>query len=63
MAEDFSRTNATNGDCMCSFCAKVTGAINDALTHAGQRAMYLYINDAGLEQPVFQNYGLAILPR
>jgi hypothetical protein len=57
MVENFSWTNATDDNRIYSFCAKVTDAINDALARAGQQAKYLYMNDAGLGQPVFQNYG------
>jgi hypothetical protein len=57
MIENFSRTNATNDDRMYSFCTKVTDTTNDALAHAGQKATYIYMNDAGFGQPIFQNYG------
>jgi len=57
MVENFSWTNATDEHRIYSFCAKVTDAINDVLAHAGQKATYIYMNDAGLGQPVFQNYG------
>lgn len=57
MVENFSWTNASDDDRIYDFCAKVTDAINDALAHAGQKATYLYMNDAGVGQHIFQNYG------
>ena len=41
---------------------KVTDAINDALAHAGQKATYLYMNDAGLASRSFKIMGQEILP-
>jgi hypothetical protein len=57
MVENFSWTDASDDDRIYCFCTEVTEAINDALAHEHQKATYLYMNDAGLGQKIFQNYG------
>ena len=57
MVENFSWTNPADDARMNAFAVKVTGVLNAKLQAAGQDATYRYMNDAGLGQMIFQNYG------
>ena len=57
MVETFSWTDPADDAMINGFAAQVTDAIDAQLQAAGQAAQYLYMNDAGLGQDVFQNYG------
>lgn len=57
MVENFSWTNSTDDAKIHAFAINVTDVMDAKLTAAGQKAQYQYMNDAGYEQEIFQNYG------
>jgi hypothetical protein len=57
MVENFSWTSSADDARIKAFATQVTGVIEGKLKAAGQQATYHYMNDAGLGQQIFQNYG------
>ncbi|CZR68267.1 related to 6-HYDROXY-D-NICOTINE OXIDASE [Phialocephala subalpina] len=57
MVENFSWTDSADDDRIFAFAVEVTAVIEGKLEAAGQAAKYKYMNDAGLGQQIFQNYG------
>lgn len=57
MVENFSWTNPSDDAKIMAFATQVTSVIEQKLKAAGQQATYHYMNDAGLGQQIFQNYG------
>lgn len=63
MVENFSWTDSGDDKLISDFAVEVTGVIEGKLKAAGQAAKYKYMNDAGLGQEIFQNYGPGSLER
>lgn len=57
MVENFSWTDPADDARIYAFAAEVTNVLEAKLTASGQQAQYKYMNDAGLGQQIFQNYG------
>lgn len=63
MVENFSWTDPADDSKINDFAVEVTDAIEAKLAAAGQAAQYRYMNDAGLGQAIFQNYGAGNLAK
>ena len=63
MVENFSWTDPADDATIYAFAAQVTDIIEAKLLAAGQAAQYHYMNDAGLGQEIFQNYGTGNLAK
>lgn len=63
MVENFSWTDPADDARIKSFAAQVTSVIEQKLKAANQEATYHYLNDAGLGQEIFQNYGAGNLQK
>jgi hypothetical protein len=63
MVENFSWTDFADDAKVYAFAAQVTDIIDARLSTAGQAAQYHHMNDAGLGQEVFQNYGAGNLAK
>ncbi|PMD56688.1 FAD binding domain-containing protein [Hyaloscypha bicolor E] len=63
MVENFSWTDPADDATIYAFAAQVTDIIEAKLSAAGQAAQYHYMNDAGLGQEIFQNYGAGNLAK
>ena len=63
MVENLSWTNPADDARIFAFLTLLTNTIQAKLVAAGQAAQYHYMNDAGLGQDIFQNYGAGNLAR
>jgi hypothetical protein len=63
MVENFSWTDPVDDARINTFAEEVTNVMEAQLTAAGQAAQYHYMNDAGLDQEIFQGYGAGNLAR
>jgi len=63
MVENYSWTDPADDAKIYAFAASVTESIESQLTAAGQAAQFKYMNDAGLGQEIFQNYGATNLAK
>jgi len=63
MVENFSWTDPADDAKIYAFAKSVTEVIEAKLSAAGQASQYHYMNDAGLGQEIFQNYGAGNLAK